>query len=362
MELKGIVSTLVAALALTSCGGGGGGGGDNGLSAASNVTPVVQAPSYIKNIDAESFDEVAAAFIFVDDLWCEINENNALDFNLTTTTDESTIVDFDASRYIADDASETHLTKCREKWSVTDNSDPQAAGNLLDDNAAWFEFAGSDRDLNELTEDFYYLKTYVVDSEFTGAEYVSPLITFKDYGGNFLYGTGLNADIDLRKQAIAAAAGDYTQSSDMPASGSFSLEGTSIAAAYVSNFPRNEYSPQAIDFYMAVDSMTEISVDHATKTLSGQARLDFVFTDQLYLGQQLDGYSLGTVNFEGTISGNRVSGTASWGEEDNDEFGNFEGRFFGPGGREFGGVITARETNRSSGFDDSIVVTIVGHR
>jgi hypothetical protein len=355
---------LATVMLVTACGGGGGGGGGggNGVSAANNVTPVVQAPSYVKNINASSFDEVAAAFIFVDNLWCEINENNALDFNLTTTTDESTIVNFDASRYFADDDFETDLSKCREKWSVTDNSDPQAAGNLLDDNAAWFEFAGSDRDLNELTEDFYYLKSYLVDGEFTGTEYVSPLITFKDYGGDSLYGTGWNGDTDLRKQAIAAAVGDYTQSSDMPASGSFSLEGASVAAAYVSSFRRNEYSTQAIDFYMAVDSTTNISVDHAAKTLIGQAALDFVFTDQLYLGSQLEGTSLGTVNFEGTISGNRVSGTARWGTEDNDKFGNFEGRFFGPDGREFGGVVTVSETNDSTGFNDYIVVTIVGHR
>ena len=352
-----IVTSLLCLMVLSSCGGGGGGGGGNGTSVASNVTPVVQAPVYIKNINAASFDEVAAAFIFVDSVWCEMNENNALDFNITTITDESTTVNFDASRYFPGG----DFAKCREKWSVTDNSDAQAAGNLLDDNAAWFEFAGSDRDLNELTEDFYYLKSYVVDGEFTGTEYVSPLITFKDYGGDSLYGTGWNGDTDLRKQAIAAAVGDYTQSSDMPASGSFTLEGASVAAAYVRNFPRNEYSTQAIDFYMAVDSTTNISVDHAAKTLIGQAALDFVFTDQLYLGSQLEGTSLGTVDFEGTISGNRVSGTARWGTGENNDFGNFEGRFFGPGGREFGGVITAKE-KYSTGRGDYMVVTIVGHR
>ena len=351
-----ILTLLLCLMILSSCGGGGGGG--NGVSPASNVTPVVQAPSYVKNINASSFDEVAAAFIFVDDLWCQINENNALDLNVSTTSDDSTIVNFDASRYFADD----DFAKCREKWSVTDNSDPQAAGNLLDDNAAWFEFAGSDRDLNELTEDFYYLKSYVVDEEFTGAEYVTPLITFKDYGGDFLFGTGYSGDTDLRKHAIAAAIGDYTQSSDMPAAGAFTLEGTSVAAAYVSNFFRNNFNAQAIDFHMGVDSTTNISVDHAAKTLSGRALLDFVFSDQLYQGSQLEGASLGSVSFEGTISGNRVSGTARWGTEDNDEFGDFEGRFFGPGGREFGGVITASETNRTTGFNDYIVVSIVGHR
>lgn len=124
---------------------------------------------------------------------------------------------------------------------------------------------------------------------------------------------------------------------------------------------------------MAAGGNGSISVNHSTKTITGSLTLDYVFKGE-YSYSVIEGWSAGTVELTGEISGNSFSGIVTWVSPDTSDSipvaiegvsaGEFHGHFFGPDATELGGVITLIDffQNMDDGLPEynQMVVAFVG--
>jgi len=355
---KFIFGASLVSLLLSACGGGGGGGG------SSNTPSAPAAPVYTYNKISEAgagttFDEVTAAFLHQPDYYFWVEGEWDIPLNLSVNSDSNTVVSFDTTSFFTAD-SQGYLN-----WEVIDDETPQPAFNVLDDYAAWTEVNGTVKDLVNLTEVGFRLEAYSFFIEtgtiFLGTEYVFPMILFNDHGSNYQYGVGSSSDTLLQLEVIANVFGDKTEAGDMPLSGSSEYSSRGIATSHLgwSSGGTWQYNTRAIDYLMGIDSDSTLSVDHGAGKVSGTVTFDYAFEKGMFAGKELQGYSLGTIDFQGEISGTHVAGTASWG---NDGEGTFTGSFYGPKGDEFGGVLRLKHRVDGDPGLDLIVASIVASK
>jgi hypothetical protein len=343
-------------LTVASCGGGGGGGD---LSPNTAASPVYNY-SKIANAGAgTTFDEDSAAWMHAPDYYNYIISDSAgSPLEISIDSNFSTVVSFDTTSVFSLDS------RFGLNWEVIDDANPEAANNVLDDYAAWTEINRTDVDLINLTEVGFRFESYgffpETGSVFLGTEYVSPSIIFKDYGSSdnpYLVGSG--SDSLLQLEVIASVFGDRTESGDMPASGVSDYSARGIAAGHFSRSGSFSNNSSEVKYVMGVESESILSVDHAAKTVSGNATFDYVFNKGMFAGARIEGFSLGNVVFQGTITGRFVEGTASWGDFSE---GLFSGSFYGPDAEEFGGVITIRGYEEGVDGFDVMVVSVVAKK
>ena len=374
-DIMKLLLTSLLIFGLASCGGG-----DSASTAA---------PTYNKIIDAGSgseFDEVSQAWLHQHSDGCcnknfrLINGGSNSPLNLYLDSELNSVVRFSTGDFFESDNFFSDLN-----WEVIDDSAPQPALNEFDHYAAWSEIHGTALDLVSSTEVGYKLEAYSFYPEtggiFLGTEYVSPMILFNDHGSDYAYGVGLNHDTLLQLEIIGSVYGNKTNFGDMPVSGSSDYSSRAIATAHISFWYSRSpiyhflmsYDEKEIEHFMGVESDSTLTVDHDAGTISGSVTFDYVFNKGMYAGARywhdstMPETSLGTINFQGEISGRDVEGTARWfgrysATPSGPVTGSFKGSFFGPNGDEFGGVITDSEYYEGLPGADFIVATIVAKK
>jgi hypothetical protein len=360
--MERLLSLALMALLLTACGGGGGGG-------SSNTPSAPAAPVYTYNKIPEAgagttFDEVTTAYLHQPGYYFWVEGGSDVPLNLSVNSDFNTVVSFDTRSIFSTD-SLGYLN-----WEVIDDEMPQPAFNVLDDYAAWTEVNGTVKDLVDLTEVGFRLEAYSFFIEtgttFLGTEYVFPMILFNDHGSDYQYGVGSSSDTLLQLEVIANVFGDKTEAADMPGSGSFDYSSKGVAAAHLgwSSGGTWQYNARSIGYLMGIESDSILSVDHGAGTVSGTVTFDYAFEKGMFAGDEIQGLSLGTVDFQGEISANSVEGTASWLNSDGDIEGEgiFTGSFYGPKGDEFGGVLRLKHRVDGDPGIDFIVASIVASK
>ena len=76
-----------------------------------------------------------------------------------------------------------------------------------------------------------------------------------------------------------------------------------------------------------------------------------------YEWERKEGWSAGTVELTGVITGNSFSGDVTWGSSDTSS-GTFKGHFFGPDGMELGGVIATNNYVQGEKWDHMVVAFV----
>jgi len=343
--------TFISLCFLTACGGGG--GGSSAPAAITYTYDKISAAGAGTNFDVDSAAWLWSANAF---FWATSDgESEGVPLDISVDSDLNTVVKFNTTTMGFDQDSPASMS-----WEIVDDAFPESAGNILDDYAAWTIVYGTDTDLVSLTEVGFVAQAYGFYVEngdaFLGTEYVSPLTIFKDYGSSANpYNVGGSSDSLLQTEVISSVIGDKTESGDMPSSGSYQYSSRAVSIGHFDNYP---LSARYIGHTMSIESDGIIDVDHTGKTVSGSVTLDYGFLMGSGNGavfKYSDGspVSFGTVSFEGTITGNSVSGTASWSfplEQGGPDVpvtditvAPFLGSFYGPNGSEFGGVILLQE-------------------
>jgi len=359
----GCCFVLLSLVLAAGCGGGGGGGS----STNSPSTPAAPVYTYNKISEAgagTTFDEVTKAWLHQPGYYNTIFGGSNLPLDLSVDSDLNTVANFDTTYFFSPD-SLFYLN-----WEVIDDETPHPAWNVLDGYAAWTEVNGSVVDLVNLTEVGFLLEAYsfFIDTgtTFLGTEYVFPMILFNDHGSDSEYGVGSSSDTLLQLEVIANVFGDKTEAGDMPVSGSSDYSSKGIATAHLgwSTGGALQYDAREIEYLMGVESDSTLLVDHGAGTVSGTVTFDYVFQKGMYWGEELQEYSLGTIDFQGEISANSVDGTANWLNSNGDieGEGNFTGSFYGPNGDEFGGVFTLEYRVDGDYGIDLIVGSIVASK
>jgi hypothetical protein len=353
MKISGFLLVLISLL-LSACGGGGG---------SSNTPSAPAAPVYTYNKISEAgagttFDEVAMAWLHQPNYYGWVSGSSNTPLDLSVDSDFNTVVSFDTTSIFDADS------PFRLSWEVVDDENPQPASNVLDDYAAWTEVNGTVKDLVNLTEVGFRLEAYSFFIEtgttFLGTEYVFPMILFNDHGSDYQYGVGSSSDTLLQLEVIANVFGDKTEAGDMPVSGSSDYSSKGIAAAHLgwSYGGAAPYNARKIDYLMGVESDSTLVVDHGAGTVSGTVTFDYAFQKGMFAGVEL-GITLGSVSFDGQISGTKVVGTATWA---NGGEGTFSGSFYGPNADEFGGVLRLEHSVEGDFGVDLIVASIVASK
>ncbi len=346
-----LMLSIFVTLGLVSCGGGGGG---NSTSNAPD-TPSTPIYTYNKITDAgagSTFDEVTQAWLHQPGYYAWFYGGSDAPLDLSIDSELNSVARFSTGGFFESDDLFADVD-----WEVVDDSTPQPASNVLDNYAAWAEVNGTVVDLVNLTETAYRLEAYGFYLEtggvFLGTEYVFPMILFNDHGSDYAYGVGSSSDTLLKLEVMASVYGDKTNSGDMPTTGSHNYSSRAIATAHLGWYGGYyaAYNEREIEYLMGVESDSTLTVDHNAGTVSGSVSFDYVFRKGMFLGAEISGFSLGTIDFQGEITGRNVEGTATWSEHNENVEGSFQGSFYGPNGDEFGGVLRLDYSDNLPGVD-----------
>lgn len=348
MRSKKLVAQLIALLALTSCGGGSGGGtSSQPVSAASNSAASFTYTKLANMNVGTNADLLAGGLFYREEPFGVIGDSRLATSEFQTAivqnsngiignriTANKTFRQPDGNRYEAD----YDFSWVIELFDVALN-----IGNALDQFLYWYSQDGTFNDTVLITQTDYTAQGfgYWIDADllanYLETEYVAPAIISVDYGRNCLFG---GCDDDLAEDIIASVGGDFTAAGDMPAAGISYMNARGIALYHTKNMSRPQGSVQHL---LAAESDGRVDIDHSAGTISGSLSFDAVFSERLGGNwPRVEGASAGDFQIAGVIIGNTATGTVTWGGP---EYGSgfFDGAFFGPDGREFGGVIIAAD-------------------
>lgn len=349
--------TTVGISLITACGGGGGGGGSssfNNSAGAGNAGSSSSGNSfqYKKLQDLSSGDTLDLASRVM--VYRE-TENGGISVlsgqlsgleSILSITEQS---NGDASNRVSvnkrfyDTNGQPYSPDFEVSWTIDVVDVPWSIGNALDEYVYWWSHDGTINDTTTITQTDYTALGfgYWIDQTslagYLKTEYAAPALISMDFGDNCL-NIGCFDD-DPNEDILAAVGGDFTQLGDMPTSGTSYMEGKGLALFHTGDVG---IEIGHVNHYLAAESDGEIDIDYAAGTITGYLTFDAVFRKEPYSlsWPRLEGWSGGSVQIDGTIDGRTASGTVTWGGE-NYGSGKFNGAFFGPDGKEFGGVIHA---------------------
>ena len=198
-------------------------------------------------------------------------------------------------------------------------------------------------------------------------DYVNILVADLDYGDDLSSGFDICDVADSTcidniqdKDVLAGTFGNFTQTSDMPTSGTATYS-TKALSLWHPNLLETESS---IPHWPAYEGDATITVDFAQGTLSGNIILDYVFPDrkpESSTWNRVNGVSAGTIELVATISSNEFQGTATWNNDiTNYGTGEISGHFFGPDAKELGGWSYVYDGNELDWAE--IMISFLGYQ
>lgn len=333
MKIKQLAFLIFSTL-LFSCGGGGGG------SSASPVVNVPPPPTYTYNTVYDTYLNGGAYDVRVTGLsYRRYSETGGLwkswhtpnTFSITARSNGTTIVSISRDYDFTPDGGSSALDFSYDFSLDTANyGAPNDVSGILNGYMYQWEIKDEQKNLDTLTSFQYYALwlDYYVDTgpQYLNTNYVHPFLAVIGYGDNCTFCT----DNDPREDFWAGVYGDFTAAGDMPTSGQLNYKVKAQAWwAYGSS-----QSDGSKGHVVALEGDGTFMADLSQMTVSGDILLDYV---QYYTGLKREGYTAGSVNLTGSISGNSFSGDATWAIDTGT--GTFSGNFFGPDAREVGGVF-----------------------
>ena len=370
--LSGFLSSL-----LVACGGGGGGGGGN-PSPTPTPTPTPTPISYNTNLDVEqlggSFDMDAGVMSYrtyqeTGAMWVSTGDPTT---ELSISADGTKTTKFSRTYSFTPTNGSTNLdvSMSFEQVSLADVIYLDV-GNDLDGYLYWESDWGLSppEDTSSSYEWNYRLFGFYSDisEEFLGVDYVNIFVADLDYGDDLSSGFDICDVSDSTcvdniqdKDVLAGAFGDFTQTSDMPSSGTATYT-TKALGLWHPNLLETESS---IPHWPAYEGDATITVNFGQGTLSGDITLDYVFPDrkaESSTWNQVSGISAGTIKLVATISSNEFQGTATWNTDTaNYGTGEISGHFFGPDAKELGGWSYVYDGNEQDWAE--IMISFLGHQ
>lgn len=368
--MRSIVFALTLITLFSACGGGGGGssasqslsssGGSGSTSGGSTTTSggsttTSNTPSYsytkIANMGVGSEIDLVSRVL----LYRETDDNRISWIARGLDPDEASLSvvqnsfgetgnRFTVDAIFLDSNGERYDPNFEIDWTIEEFDQPYNIGNALDEFLYWWSQDGTFNDTTTITQTDYtalgfgYWTDESLLAGYLETEYVVPLLLSVDYGDNCFLGS---CDSDYNEDLIASVAGDFTANGDMPDSGVAYMDGKGIALFHSKGAG---FTDGRINHYLAAESDGDITIDHDTNFIGGYLTFDAVFSKRTpgLDWPRKEGWSAGSVTLDGEIYGNVAMGTVAW---DGGEYGSghFIGAFFGPEGKEFGGVITAND-------------------
>ena len=353
--MKQLVTPLFAFCLVSACGGGGGGStslnnptGGGGSSGGGDTFSYTK----LENLTTGSSIDLSSRVLVY-----RATENNSVSvlsgalfgaessIALVENSNGNIGNNFSINKKFSDSNGQAYNPNFEVNWSIDVFEEPSSIGNALDEFVYWWLQDGTFNDTTTISQTSYTALGfgYWIDQAslagYLKTEYVVPLLVSMDFGGNCVIGG--SCDDDYSEDILAAVGGDYTEVSDMPTSGTAYMDGKGLALFHVDDIG---FDTGSVGHFLAAESDGDIDIDHAAGTVTGYLTFDAVFRKQPYSFSwpRLEGWDAGTVQIDGTIDGRTASGTVTWGGA-NYGSGFFNGAFFGPDGKEFGGVITATD-------------------
>ena len=371
ISLSGFFASL-----LVACGGGGGGATSGG--GGTPTQPPVAPTSYKKNIEIEelggSFDIDAGVMSYrthqeTGAMWVSTGDPTA---ELSIGVDGTKTTKFSRTYSFTPTNASTNLDMSMsfEQVSLAD-AIYFAVGNYLDGYLYWESDWGLSisEDSSSSYEWNYRLFGFYSDisEEFLGVDYVNILVADLDYGDDLSSGFDICDVADSTcidniqdKDVLAGTFGNFTQTSDMPTSGTATYS-TKALSLWHPNLLETESS---IPHWPAYEGDATITVDFAQGTLSGNITLDYVFPDrkpESSTWNRVNGVSAGTIELVATISSNEFQGTATWNTDiTNYGTGEISGHFFGPDAKELGGWSYVYDGNELDWAE--IMISFLGYQ
>ena len=372
ISLSGFFASL-----LVACGGGGGGGATSG-GGGTPTQPPVAPTSYKKNIEIEelggSFDIDAGVMSYrphqeTGAMWVSTGDPTA---ELSIGADGTKTTKFSRTYSFTPTNASTNLDMSMsfEQVSLAD-AIYFDVGNDLDGYLYWESDWGLSisEDSSSSYEWNYRLFGFYSDisEEFLGVDYVNILVADLDYGDDLSSGFDICDVADSTcidniqdKDVLAGTFGNFTQTSDMPTSGTATYS-TKALSLWHPNLLETESS---IPHWPAYEGDATITVDFAQGTLSGNIILDYVFPDrkpESSTWNRVNGVSAGTIELVATISSNEFQGTATWNNDiTNYGTGEISGHFFGPDAKELGGWSYVYDGNELDWAE--IMISFLGYQ
>ena len=370
------LSVFFASL-LVACGGGGGGGATSG-GGGTPTQPPIAPTSYKKNIEIEelggSFDIDAGVMSYrthqeTGAMWVSTGDPTA---ELSIGADGTKTTKFSRTYSFTPTNASTNLDMSMsfEQVSLAD-AIYFDVGNDLDGYLYWESDWGLSisEDSSSSYEWNYRLFGFYSDisEEFLGVDYVNILVADLDYGDDLSSGFDICDVADSTcidniqdKDVLAGTFGNFTQTSDMPTSGTATYS-TKALSLWHPNLLETESS---IPHWPAYEGDATITVDFAQGTLSGNIILDYVFPDrkpESSTWNRVNGVSAGTIELVATISSNEFQGTATWNNDiTNYGTGEISGHFFGPDAKELGGWSYVYDGNELDWAE--IMISFLGYQ
>ena len=372
ISLSGFFASL-----LVACGGGGGGGATSG-GGGTPTQPPVAPTSYKKNIEIEelggSFDIDAGVMSYrthqeTGAMWVSTGDPTA---ELSIGADGTKTTKFSRTYSFTPTNASTNLDMSMsfEQVSLAD-AIYFDVGNDLDGYLYWESDWGLSisEDSSSSYEWNYRLFGFYSDisEEFLGADYVNILVADLDYGDDLSSGFDICDVADSTcidniqdKDVLAGTFGNFTQTSDMPTSGTATYSTKSLSLWH----PNLLETESSIPHWPAYEGDATITVDFAQGTLSGNIILDYVFPDrkpESSTWNRVNGVSAGTIELVATISSNEFQGTATWNNDiTNYGTGEISGHFFGPDAKELGGWSYVYDGNELDWAE--IMISFLGYQ
>jgi len=372
ISLSGFFASL-----LVACGGGGGGGATSG-GGGTPTQPPIAPTSYKKNIEIEelggSFDIDAGVMSYrthqeTGAMWVSTGDPTA---ELSIGADGTKTTKFSRTYSFTPTNASTNLDMSMsfEQVSLAD-AIYFDVGNDLDGYLYWESDWGLSisEDSSSSYEWNYRLFGFYSDisEEFLGVDYVNILVADLDYGDDLSSGFDICDVADSTcidniqdKDVLAGTFGNFTQTSDMPTSGTATYS-TKALSLWHPNLLETESS---IPHWPAYEGDATITVDFAQGTLSGNIILDYVFPDrkpESSTWNRVNGVSAGTIELVATISSNEFQGTATWNNDiTNYGTGEISGHFFGPDAKELGGWSYVYDGNELDWAE--IMISFLGYQ
>jgi len=361
---------LLSIILTAGCGGGGGGGGGGGSSGSSGSGPTIIAPTYtystfnqivLSENNFSDYDVAAAYYRSASPAaatGCYTVAHDLADFRLRYDSELDAIVTIqNATRdCLTQSISGTPLNfAVRPLGGATQY--PADFGGALSGLVAWDTWVIGIPDPDTLTEmAFHWIEVgpYCdIQSNWMGTKYVclgvyeinyANTCTYYNAGGCIFVNYDNTHDTDL----LSGVTGDFTFTGDMPTAGTNGFRVKALAKYYADD----GFNDRCGTFLISMSGPLEcgpitrgaltadqfLTVDFAAGTLTGSLDLDYdlYFESSVSAPTMTEDRRIGTLTFNNVqISGNSFSG-----EITSPNFqGAVKGHFFGPDGKEIGGVI-----------------------
>ena len=343
---------LCVALSI-GCGGGGGGGGGGGSS--SPAPPPTYSYSTFNQIvlSGNNFAdyEVAVAHLrrTPGSSGCYTTANLA-DFKLRYDSVGNAITTI---QYVADDCLGHPISGTPLTFTLSVDVSVEDFDGVLNGLLAWAEWEIGIPDADTLTETaFHFIQVgpYCdIQSNWMGTQYVCLSVEEINYADSCRYDEGkcesISGDTTWDTDLLSGVVGDFTFSGDMPTTGTSGFRVKALAKYYADTGYNSCTSygwPDALNCKpktqgaLTVDQF--LTANFTAGTLTGSLALDYdlYFKYVWAAPNMVENQTLGTLTFSDVqISGNSFTGEVT----SSDLSGSVYGHFFGPDGKEIGGVI-----------------------